>query len=233
MSAAYAYRLGDRVAVLDPHALRWQAGTVLDARDDRVLVETSKRLNVVSTLLVRARLLGGAVIGLENGSGVPTDERYTPEHVLEVVRAFAPIGLDPCAPPSNPTRAAWFLTIKEDGLTALWSCAADQCVFVNPPYSRGLLDAWAAKVTDVAASDCTIDMIVLTPCDLGTKWAGRLWKRAQAFAGWRGRISFVRPDGSYETGAKQSSLFWYFGERVERFRRVFAPYANGVSIINR
>ena len=159
---------------------------------------------------------------------LPSDERYTPQEVLDVVREFAPIGLDPCTIASNPTRARACFTREDDGLTRAWAPMFSplECVFVNPPYSRGLLDFWAGKVLLECGAAPGLDIIMLTPCDLGTRWATKLCGAASMYAGWRRRISFIRPDGSYETGAKQASLFWYFGERASRFARVFRSHAN-------
>lgn len=162
---------------------------------------------------------------------VDTDERYTPESVLLVVRAVGRIGLDPCTTRDNRTGARVFFTAREDGLAKRWAgvCREGELAFVNSPYSRGMLVQWARKVIDSWQQHST-EAIMLTPCDLGTKWATMLTANAHALAGWRGRIPFVKPDGSYDTGAKQPSNFWYFGERAARFERVFSPLANVIRL---
>jgi phage N-6-adenine-methyltransferase len=154
-----------------------------------------------------------------------TDERYTPQRVLDVVRAVAPIGLDPCTTKDNPTKARFFYTPDEDGSTASWAlCPPDELIYVNPPYSRGMLAKWAAKVVHSAQQGREI--IMLTPCDLGTIWATTLFNHADALAGWRGRIAFEFPNGEYDVGAKQPSLLWYFGERGKRIKRIFDDHSN-------
>lgn len=155
-----------------------------------------------------------------------SDERYTPEHVLEVVRRVAPIALDPCTTPGNPTGAARFFTAASDGLAQPW--LGDGLVWVNPPYSRGALAAWTRRVAREGWT--RRECIVLTPCDLGTRWAASLFACAQAAAFWRGRIAFGSPDGQLLTGAKTASCFWYFGERSARFARAFNPHANVVQL---
>jgi hypothetical protein len=158
-----------------------------------------------------------------------TDERYTPQSVLDVVRAVAPIGLDPCTISTNPTRAPYFFTEKQDGLVAAWPLYKPGAglVYVNPPYSRGQLVRWARKVVEYAVQEHA-EVIVLTPCDLSTIWSTLLFRHAQAMAGWRSRIAFVTPSQDYDQGAKQPSLFWYFGERASRFKRVFDAHSNCV-----
>lgn len=157
-----------------------------------------------------------------------SDERYTPQGVLDVVRAVAPIGLDPCTTKDNPTGAKRWFTAEDNGLGKAWFGEQPELAFVNPPYSRGQLLLWALQVLEQVHQARGHEAIVLTPCDLGTKWAQALFEGCTAFAGWRGRIEFLTPDGSFDAGAKQPSLFWYFGERAERFARVFRDRANVV-----
>lgn len=157
-----------------------------------------------------------------------TDERWTPQNVLDVVRAVGLIGLDPCAPPSNPCGARRWYTEADNGLEQPWRCSAGEVVYVNPPYSRGELARWTSKIVRSASADPDLEIIALTPCDLGTQWARELFTHTAAFCGWHGRIAFVKPDGTYDQGAKQPSLFWYFGERPRRFFRAFAAHANVV-----
>ncbi len=158
----------------------------------------------------------------------PSDQRYTPEHVLAVVREFATIDLDPCTTPDNPVGATAFYTFHDDGLNQRWRHGAHACVYVNPPYSRGELQRWADKVVHEAHAGCEI--VMLTPCDLGTRWATSLFDAEfQAMAFWRGRIAFVTPEQPYEAGAKQPSVFWYFGRRTSRFMRVFSKRANVIA----
>lgn len=153
-----------------------------------------------------------------------TDQRYTPESVLAVVRSLGPIGLDPCAPDTNPVSAWRFYTADDDGLALSWQTGPGSLVYVNPPYSRGELARWSQKA--VAAFLEGSEVLLLTPCDLGTRWASVLFGHAVGLAGWRGRIAFVRPDGTYETGAKQPSVFWYLGARFGAFHASFSGHAN-------
>lgn len=153
-------------------------------------------------------------------------ERFTPAPILEIIRAHAPIVIDPCTTADNPTGAKFFYTIKEDGLKVAWAPKAPGLAYCNPPYTRGELARWVEKVIVESKRRADREIMMLTPGDLGTQWASMLHGAAQAIAHMHGRIAFIRPDGEYETGAKQSSAIWYFGERVQRFTRVFGPHAN-------
>lgn len=57
----------------------------------------------------------------------------TPARALRAVRAYAPIGLDPCTEPDNPVNAEEFYTEVQNGLRRPWGGRG--LVFVNPPYS--------------------------------------------------------------------------------------------------
>ena len=49
-----------------------------------------------------------------------SDQRFTPQDVLDVVREFAPIMLDPCTTEANPVGAALHFTAQDDGLGTEW-----------------------------------------------------------------------------------------------------------------
>lgn len=57
----------------------------------------------------------------------------TPSEALAPVKAYGPIGLDPCTEADNPAGAATFFTEDDDGLVQDWR--GHGLVFVNPPYS--------------------------------------------------------------------------------------------------
>lgn len=156
-----------------------------------------------------------------------TDERYTPESVLAVVREFATIVLDPCTTEANPVGAGRFYTKADDGLSLAWYLTG--LAFVNPPYSRGSLQKWADKCL-MEARRIDRDILLLVPADPSTAWSRTLLENAEAMAYWHKRIAFIRPDGTYEAGAKQPSAMYYFGERVERFRRIFQQHGTVLNL---
>jgi hypothetical protein len=153
-----------------------------------------------------------------------TDERFTPESVLAVVREFDDIVLDPCTTSDNPTKAAVFLTRQRSGLAECWSgVIADSggagVTFWNPPYSRGQVLRWAEKaVTEWERN--SVESIGLVIADTSTRATQWLLARANAGAFWNKRIRFVGADG-----AKFANALFYLGERQGRFRRVFEQHA--------
>jgi hypothetical protein len=58
----------------------------------------------------------------------------TPAYVLEPIRnLLGGIGLDPCTEPDNPTDAALFYHLPQDGCSLPWEAHS---VFCNPPYGE-------------------------------------------------------------------------------------------------
>lgn len=154
-----------------------------------------------------------------------SDERYTPQSVLNLVREFDVIGLDPCTTEDNPVRATRWFTKEYDGLTHAWATphASERgVVFVNPPYSRGELLRWSFKITTEWAQN-DVESIVLVPSDTSTKSFQLLLELCSAVAFWKKRIVFRGTDG-----AKFANAFFYFGDRQGRFKRLFSPYASVV-----
>lgn len=144
-----------------------------------------------------------------------SDIRFTPDHVLDVVREFSSIALDPCTTSKNPVAADDWYTESDDGLSRPW----DSMSFVNPPYSRGQLLKWSAKASHEWYPR-GVESIVLVPADTSTAATQFLLDLAHAVAFWRKRICFAG-----DCGAKFANALFYFGERQGRFKRVFGPHA--------
>lgn len=143
----------------------------------------------------------------------------TPEEVLALVWQLGPIALDPCSNPWSTVGAQFRLDGEQGrcGLLADWhELAEGGLVFVNPPYGRGHMRAWAAKIADEAARGCEI--LALVKGDHSTEWWRTLRKHTRAICYWDGRISFE--GGSHGSGNFASSLL-YFGPRPYLFCHVF------------
>lgn len=149
----------------------------------------------------------------------PEDERYTPARVLDVVRQFDTIALDPCTVPGNPTGAHCFFTKEDDGLQKEWGrhVLYSPLAFINPPYSRGQLILWMDK----CVRETSLERIALIPSDLGSKAGTLAASTADALCFVRGRLAFGSPEGQLPQGAKQPSVLVYWGDRAKRFQRIF------------
>lgn len=144
----------------------------------------------------------------------------TPDWFLDLVREVAPIRLDPCTGCENPTGAEYIRTINcdPDGLATNWSelapGGASGLVFVNPPYGRGHMGAWAQKVCWEALRGC--EVIALVRGDTSTQWAHQMLRQCDAVC-FPPRIKFKGATGS----PNFANTVLYFGEHPSRFSAAF------------
>lgn len=150
-------------------------------------------------------------------AGLMSSERpdwNSPEKLLERVRAFAPIGLDPCSNASSIVRAAVEWTFERDGDSLPKPWAGRGLVYVNPPYGREIVP-FALKLALEGAFGTEI--IALLPARTDARWWQQHIVSAQAICFWRGRLRFL--------GAKDSAPFpsaiAYWGPHCGRFWDVF------------
>jgi hypothetical protein len=144
------------------------------------------------------------------------DDWQTPEEILALVRAVAPIGLDPCTSGSNPVDAHRWLV--SGGLEADWQTPSDELTYVNPPYSQ--LRAWLARCALQARGGGTIAALIAARTDT------RAWHEsiptAQAVCLWRGRVKFR---GAAHSAPFPSALVIWTRDRgaLERFDARWSP----------
>lgn len=143
---------------------------------------------------------------------IETDQRFTPQSVLDVVREFDRIALDPCTVPDNPVGADRFYTEEDDGLVLRWKGLS----FVNPPYSRGKLLKWAKRACDMWGY-LSVESISLVPADTSTRATQFYLETANAVAFWNKRMRFTG-----DAGARFANAFFYYGERQPLQARVLA-----------
>lgn len=147
----------------------------------------------------------------------------TPPWVLELVRAIAPIRLDPCTSPSNPTQAATFCSLGEsapnrdgvwlgpDGLEVDWAAGdtGEGLVFVNPPYGRALpkwIDKCVSESKPVGSIEqwSKIEIVALVPSRTDTRWWQKAARSAQSICFFDGRLIF----DSGNPGAPNRHTMW-------------------------
>jgi hypothetical protein len=159
----------------------------------------------------------------------------TPESVLEIIRAYAPIGLDPCSNPWSTVGALCSISKHSggDGLTAKWEQVIDgdwfesPIVFCNPPYAD--IRPWVAKAIDEAIAG-SVETIMLVPADPTPAWARLARTFCSAWGPWAKRIAFVGAGG---TGAKQPSALYHFGPNRFRFAHHFEDHLAFVEVMPR
>jgi phage N-6-adenine-methyltransferase len=153
------------------------------------------------------------------------EDHCTPTWILELVRAYAPIGLDPCSNPWSEVKAdtEWSRHNDEDGLARSWNDHG--LVYVNPPYSRGQIMPWVEKAS-AASKTSGVETIMLLPATPDTQWFERAFYSMSGLVFLNKRVSFL---GAYPAGAKQPSTMFYWGHDVARFFRVLKSH--GIPIL--
>lgn len=147
-----------------------------------------------------------------------TDERYTPEWILNLVtEVMEGIDLDPCADPRKRVPAQQHFTKQDDGLEQVWSGK----VFLNPPFSDS--SSWLRHLSIYVASGAVSEAIVLLPVMALSNKAAQLLMRsmAEGFVLTDRRLSFL--DHRYEQMGEVNPFPFalvYVGSRFDRFLKV-------------
>jgi phage N-6-adenine-methyltransferase len=148
------------------------------------------------------------------------DEWYTPAHIMDAVRAvLGGIDLDPA---SNQTaqertiRAATWFGDEDDGLAQPWTGR----VFLNPPFSKGKLEAFVDRMIDAWQRREITAGIMLTNNFTDAEWFQRAFAACSAVCFTEGRINFANANGKVDRPLNGHALF-YFGDDVDRFVSVF------------
>jgi phage N-6-adenine-methyltransferase len=152
-----------------------------------------------------------------NGNG---DEWGTPNRYVALVRDV--LGTIDCDPASNEAaqqivQAAVYYTKETSGLVRNWIGA----VFLNPPYSKGLVDKFVTKLlAERAAGRCTKAIVLVNQSS--AHWYHCLLSAAAADCKVWGRIKFVDAGGKSPGDPSRGQTFFYFGPDPQRFRTVFS-----------
>lgn len=128
-----------------------------------------------------------SAIGGHHSAASGTDVWLTPPSILEALGGASSFDLDPCAPQDRPwDMAKQHYTVDDDGLIRPWFGR----VWMNPPYSRVLVDQFMAKM---ATHDCGTALI-FARTETAT-FHRFVWERATGVLFLKGRLHFHFPDG--------------------------------------
>lgn len=131
----------------------------------------------------------------------PSDEWYTPKEILDALGTF---DLDPCAPVHPLWRTANVMYDKNiDGLSQIW----EGRVWLNPPYSRPLIELFVRKIAEHGNGIA----LLFNRCD-SKLFQEVIFKKAAAIKFLRHRIRFYRPDGSRGDSPGCGSILIAFGQ---------------------
>ena len=163
-------------------------------------------------------LAGPKPAHVSNNSG--EEHWYTPHHLVEAARRAmgGVIDLDPasCEVANGIVQAAQFFDAETDGLSQPWAGR----VFLNPPYTRGLVDQFVQKFVDEP-----IDQGVILVNNFTDTSAGQtLLRQCSAVCFLGGRVAFINQDGEEAGKPLQGQMVGYRGKAVKRFGQNFGKY---------
>ena len=147
-------------------------------------------------------------------------ERYTPADTIELVhRAMGGIDLDPasCAVANQTVRASRYFDRDDDALTRRW----EGRIYLNPPYGTGIMMRFVQYLLHQLLVGQVEQACLLCNNSTDTQWFHLAAPKAQRICFFKGRISFLDPDGSPMHGNPQGQAMLYYGKDVDQFTRVF------------
>jgi hypothetical protein len=147
---------------------------------------------------------------------------------VAAAEALGGIDLDPASSDAQQAHAAVkakrYFTIADNSLEQRW-CGR---VFCNPPYARGWIDTFVAKMVAAYQIGDMSAGILLTNSSTETDWYHRAAAACDALCFPKRRIRFLKiVDGALTRGSSSPShphTFFYFGAEVARFARVFRSH---------
>ena len=133
--------------------------------------------------------------------------QLTPRYVLDPVTIdLGGVGLDPCTEPDNPTNAARFYTVDDDGLSSPW-WAPDwvPSVFVNPPYGKAR-EPWVERCIEAGARGQRV--VLLMPAHTDTRCFQKALSTCTSTVFIKGRVKFgvLRANRRQEAASHPSAL---------------------------
>jgi hypothetical protein len=147
------------------------------------------------------------------------NEWYTPAEFIQLARnVMGGIDLDPasCAEANETVGAGRYFTKEDDGLAQAWAGR----VWLNPPYSRELMPAFADKLRNSVLSGDVQAAIMVTHNTTDTGWFHRLAPHCAALCFPSRRIRFYR--GEDVAAPVNGQMFMYFGSDRRKFAEVFS-----------
>ena len=163
---------------------------------------------------------------VSNNSG--ENEWYTPACYIDAARkAMGSIDLDPASSKvaQETVSANDFYTVEDDGLSRGWFGN----VWLNPPYSKGLIEKFAGKLAAHVENGDVSQAVLLVNNATDTLWFQDVGSMASAFCFPQGRIKFNDTSGRPRNTPIQGQAFMYFGGRWKTFVKQFRGF--GICLI--
>jgi ParB family chromosome partitioning protein len=147
------------------------------------------------------------------------NEWYTPPQYIALARAvLGDIDCDPASTEqANKTiKALEYFDKQRNGLIQFWKGR----VWLNPPYSRPLINKFICKLLMEWDAGRITECIALTHNYTDTGWFQDAASVADAICFTQGRIKFHEPSGR-PASPTQGQAFFYFGPKIEMFKDIF------------
>ena len=151
------------------------------------------------------------------------NEWYTPSIYLESARELlGMINLDPasCEIANSIVQAERYFTQEANGLDKEWKGK----VWLNPPYSTGLIKLFIQKLVDEYQSGNVQEALLLVNNATETKWATTALEDCSSACFVKGRIKFLGVNLVPAKTPLQGQMILYFGERKNEFASVFSKH---------
>ncbi|KGJ91576.1 DNA N-6-adenine-methyltransferase [Colwellia psychrerythraea] len=152
-----------------------------------------------------------------------SDSWYTPNIYTDMTRkVLGTIDLDPFSSSlaNEYVKAERYFDADSNAFKQIWF-KEQGTVFMNPPYSRKLIDK-AVEIFLQNISDSSISQaVVLVNNATETKWFQSLTRKSDALCLVDKRIPFESFDGKHSSGNTRGQVFLYYGVNKKAFKKVF------------
>lgn len=177
--------------------------------------------------IAAAELKARQAVHVSQNTGMP--EWYTPSEYIEAARVvMGGIDTDPASSDIAQERvqATQYYTVDDDGLSVDWAGR----VWMNPPYTAGLVDKFADKLLEHYNAGDVSQAIVLVNNATDTRWWQRLAANACCVCFPAGRIKFLDQDGKPGAPLQGQSIL-YLGDDTEAFADNFSQFGVIVEVL--
>jgi len=157
-------------------------------------------------------------------------EWYTPRLYLDAaIKVMGAIDLDPASSDraQEHVQASRYFTMETDGLEQHWTGR----VWLNPPYAMPFIRQFVHKMTSSYLNHELEEGIMLTNNATDTEWFHTALDACAAVCFTKGRIRFLEArdhDLLEKANPTHGQAFFYFGEDLAQFAKVFNEYGTVV-----
>lgn len=165
----------------------------------------------------------GSKPGTDSSATRDSNAWFTPAIYIDMVReVMGEIDLDPFSSKmaNKHIKAKRYIDEKGNAFKKRWFKEKGR-VFMNPPYSRKIIDASIDIFLENWRNKSISEAIVLVNNATETRWFQSLLRSTHSICMPDRRISFEAVDGKSISGNTRGQVFFYFGSKPAKFKKVF------------